>query len=119
MFQAKPICIVMLVVPLFIGCAGGSAPKPKTAEIANSAKANVDQTVEQILESPQSAHAEVGLLIESLEAHAREYGGSFKELLDTAKSVQSELSGKPDKERLESILGRLTAAANKLVETTK
>jgi len=119
MFQAKSFCVVLLFCSTFMGCGGGSAPKPKTTEIATLAKSSVNSTAERIATSPKSASQEMALLLESLEAYARDYGGSFKELLATAKSVQSELSASPDQAKVESELVRLKGAADKLTESAK
>ncbi len=115
----KLLVLLSLICVVATGCGSENASAPKSSETAAAAKQQIDKAVSQITQSPATASNDLGLLLESLEAYARDYGGPFKDLLETAKSVQSELNGKPDQSKLESELGRLTAAANKLVDASK
>lgn len=112
-YSVRFTCIAILACSVGIGC--GDASRRQSKEIAVQTKQNIDDAVTQILESPDSAATNVAILIESLEAQARDYGGPFNKLLETAKSVQFELERSPDNLKVESELGRLTAAAEEVV----
>lgn len=103
-----------LLIVLLAGCGGESTPAPTTAQIGTAVKERFDSFVETALKNPKQAATEMTILMESLDAYARDYGGAFVELRDMTKAAIPEVQKAKNKLELEGILGKLQAKANEI-----
>lgn len=72
-----------------------SAPPPTKAALITALQEQVTARAEAIRAKPESAAAEVGLLVESVESLAQKLGAPFDGFLAEVKAVKASLDGKP------------------------
>ena len=116
----RMIAVIALICSLLVvGCDQPGPPQiapPTEQQIGQQTSTMVSGFVEQAKKSPKSAEAELGLLLEALEARAAEQGGKFVDVRDAAKELLA-LYGQSGKEaQINEGLDKLQQLAQSLAE---
>jgi hypothetical protein len=96
------------------GC-GPKASPPAKEKVAAETKTLVHQFVTKAKsQAPKAAAADLAVLLENLEARAKDQGGGYQKLLDAAKELQKTLQGSAARPQINQQLDELSQAASSL-----
>jgi hypothetical protein len=100
----------VLLAAMALGC-GERAAAPTANETATTVRKSVQSVADRVVKAPRSASIELTMLLESLEAHAKQQGGEYEELFALAQEVKGKLGDKPTPQQVEAEFGKLTSKA--------
>lgn len=112
---ARRCLFLLLGLVFFAACTSDkTAPPPPAEETARAVKTQVDQFLAAAKVQPKSAPKQLALLLESLEARARDDAGRYAGLLDAAKALQTKYQAKANPAEIEQQIDALRQATAKL-----
>ena len=112
----RVFALLCLVLACTLGCGptGNRGPAPDLSMMSKSVSDAVNDFVAQAKKSPAQAPQKLAILMESLEADARDFGAGFVTVRDAAQELKSLYERKAPTAEIDAQLDKLKAQADAL-----